>query len=145
MLDRAYFVPVEEETVYAEDVRTSLADVLGASAEAMRHVADVITTNDSADPARADVAAALVELERRRDHLSSLLLVDPYADAGAWEQHGAMLSAVDRLRVEVAATVRAPTANWRPPPVTERQRRAIRRLVDARADRVRARRHKPPS
>lgn len=142
LLDRAYFVPVEEETVYDEGVRTALADVLDSTADAMDHVAAVVATAGSAEPARADVAAALVRLRHRRDRLSSLLLVDPHADAGAWEQHGALLSAVDRLRVEVQATVRAPTAGWRPPPVTERQRRAVRRLVDARSERRRPGRRK---
>lgn len=143
LLDRAYFVPVEEETVYAEEVRTALADVLDRTTEALRSVSDVITARGSADPARAEVAATLTDLRHRRDHLSSLLLVDPHDDAGAWEQHGALLAAVDRLRVEVEAAVRAPTADWRPPPVTERQRQAVRRLVDARANRIGARRRRP--
>lgn len=143
LLDRAYFVPVEEDTVYAGDVRTALADVLDCTHDALCHVADVITASGSADPERAEVGVALVHLQLRRDHLSSLLLVDPHADAGAWEQHGALLSAVDRLRVEVEAAVRAPTADWRPPPVTQRQRQAVRRLVDARAAQRRSRRGRP--
>ena len=144
LLDRAYFVPVEEETVYTADVRTALADVMDSTADALRHVVQVIAATESPDPARADVAAALVQLQQRRDHLSSLLLVDPHADAGAWEQHGALLSAVDRLRVEVEATVRAPTSEWRPEPVTERQRQAVRRIVDARAARRDTRRRRKP-
>lgn len=140
LLDRAYFVPVEEATVYPEEIRTALADVLQSTSDAMRHVATVITAKGTGDTARDDVATALVALRERRDRLSSLLLVDPYVDAGAWEQHGALLSAVDRLRVEVEAAVREPTEDWRPPPITERQRRAVRRLVDARAARVKARR-----
>ena len=39
----------------------------------------------------------------RRDRLGALLLVDPHVDPAAWQQHGALLAAVDRLRVEIAA------------------------------------------
>jgi hypothetical protein len=57
-------------------------------------------------------------------------MVDPHADQGAWEQHGALLTAVDWLRVEVEAAVRPPETAWRPPAVGERQRQAVRRAID---------------
>jgi hypothetical protein len=86
-----------------------------------------------ADDARARVERHLDELHRRRDRLAELLLVDPVADQGAWEQHGTLLAAVDRLRVEIEAAVRPPETRWRPPVVGERQREALRRVRDAAA------------
>ncbi len=67
-----------------------------------------------------------------------LLLVDPHADAAAWQQHGALLAAVDRLRIEIEAAVRPPS-RWRPPSLTDRPRQAVRRMFDARAARQEAR------
>jgi len=66
------------------------------------------------------------------------LLVDPAVDAGAWEQHGALLAAVDRLRVEVEAAVRPTEGSWRPEPVHARHLAAVRRVLDnlARRDRI---------
>jgi hypothetical protein len=55
--------------------------------------------------------------------------VDPLADEAAWQQHGALLAAVDRLRVEVEAAARQPEGPWRPPPLTDRQRQAVRRFA----------------
>jgi len=140
LLDRTYFVPPEEEaTAYSEDVRAALAEVLEAAAEAVEDVAPVTAPTGSAEAARAEVEAGLSELQRRRDRLSELLLVDPHDDQGAWQQHGALLSAVDRLRVELEAAVRPPVEAWRPPRISERQRQAVRRAIDARYDRHRSR------
>ena len=60
-----------------------------------------------------------------------MLLVDPHTDAAAWQQHGALLTAVDRLRVETEAAVRPAAEAWRPPSLTEAPRRAARRVMDA--------------
>jgi hypothetical protein len=157
LLDRAYFVPDGQEgDAYGEDVRLALAGVLDAAAAAIAAVAPVAAVpaagtaaTTPTDEARAAVEARVAELHRRRDTLAGLLLVDPHTDQGAWQQHGALLAAVDRLRVEVDAAVRPPTGSWRPPPVSERQRRAVRRVIDARAERQRGRpprrsRRRPP-
>ncbi len=79
------------------------------------------------------------KLHDRRDRLAAMLMVDPRADQAAWQQHGALLAAVDRFRVEVEAAVRPPNRSWRPTPVTDRQRQAVRRMFDARAARQEAR------
>jgi uncharacterized membrane protein YccC len=143
LLDRTYFVPTEEEaTAYDEGVRSALADVLDITAQAIELVGEVASTEGPADAARTEVDVQLGELHVRRDRLSQLLLVDPHTDQGAWQQHGALLAAVDRLRVEVEAAVRPPEQAWRPPPVIGRQRQAMRRIVDARADRIGARRQR---
>ncbi len=146
LLDRTYFVPDDEEgTAYGEEVRAALADVLDAAADAVEHVGGVTSPGGSPDEARREVDAALAELQRRRDGLADLLLVDPHADQGAWQQHGALLAAVDRMRIDIEAAVRTPSAPWRPPPVTDRQRQAVRRMFDARAARQNERRRRNPS
>jgi hypothetical protein len=131
LLDRTYFVPeAEEATAYGAEARAALADVFDSAAEAMGAVVAVASGPD-ADTARADVETHLAELGRHHERLRALLVVDPRADQGAWQQHGALLAAVDRLHVEVAAAVRPTDAVWRPPAVGERQRQAVRRIVDA--------------
>lgn len=111
LLDRTYFVPNEEDA-YQDAERTALADLLDTAADGVQSVDD---------PER--LPTHLAELARSRDRLSTLLMVDPADDAGAWQQHGALLSAVDRLRVEVEAAARRPEGPWRPPPLTDPVRR----------------------
>jgi hypothetical protein len=134
LFDRTYFMPIEEQaTAYDEEERAALADVLECAATALAGVAPLASGAAPAYAAREAVEAHLIELHRRRDRLSQLLIVDPHADQAAWQQHGALLAAVDRLRVEVEATVRPSDASWRPPLITERQRQTFRRLMDAAA------------
>jgi hypothetical protein len=71
----------------------------------------------------------LSELHRRRDQLAELLLEESSADRAVWQQHGALLTALDRLRIEVEAAVHPPEEVWRPPPVIERQRRVLRQML----------------
>jgi|1186.fasta_scaffold30131_2 hypothetical protein len=147
MFDRAHFVPHEEDA-YDQPTRDAVADTLDAVATAIQGVAKVVTLADrgnriaadvtaggtpAEDAARRDVETRLAELHRRRDRLSGLLLVDPRADQGAWQQHGALLAGIDRLRVEIEAAIRPPQNQWRPTLVNERQRKAIRRVKDAAA------------
>ncbi len=143
LLDRTFFVPDEEEaTVYSDEVRASLADVLAAAADAIEGIAPVAHPDGPKDEPRRQVERQLAELTRRRDDLAKLLLVDPLADAAAWQQNGSLLAAVDRLRVEVAAAVRTPEEAWRPPRMQERRREAVRQLIDARNHRRRERRRR---
>jgi hypothetical protein len=142
LLDRTYFVPPDEEAgAYSDEVRAALADFLEAAAEAITTVGEIAV--DPAEDEKDRVQAHLTELERRRNRLGTLLLVDPLHDPAAWEQHGALLTAVDRLRVEVEAAARHPEGPWRPAPLTERQRQAVRRLVDDRGRRWLRRRRDP--
>jgi hypothetical protein len=144
LLDRTYYVPHEEETsAFGAGTRAALAEVLETAAIAIDGVAPVTNPVGAADAARADVEAHLTELRRHRDRLADLLLVDPHADQGAWQQHGALLAAVDRLRVEVEAAVRRPEEEWRPPRISDRQRQAVRRALDTRTERRRARSPRP--
>jgi uncharacterized membrane protein YccC len=121
MLDRTYFVPAEEEgRAYPPDTRQALADVLEAAADAVWEVGEIGRTSRP-DGARRRVERQLAALEGRQAGLSRLLVVDPAADPGAWQQHGAVLAAVDRLRVEVAAAVRPAGEEWHPRPLASRR------------------------
>jgi len=127
LLDRTYWVPEEEAGgVYPLEQRTVLADLLEVAADAVSSFDD-----------RDRLAGYLTELVRQRDALTELLMVDPAADAAAWQQHGALLSAVDRLRVEVEAAARQSDGPWRPTPLTDRQRQAVRRFANRRRRRDR--------
>jgi uncharacterized membrane protein YccC len=132
LLDRTFSMPDEEQgDAYDQDTRSALADVLEAAAPAMESVVPVAAGDGSAHDARHDVVANLDELHRQRQRLSSKLLVDPHVDPGAWEQHGALLAAVDRLGVEIDSATRPPDVQWRPPSVARRPRQAVRRIITA--------------
>ena len=88
---------------------------------------------DGATPGEA-VAAHLHEVGERTERLGELLYVDPHADAAAWQQHGALLAAIDRLRVEIDAAIRPPAGTWRPAALGTRPREALRRSLTAACD-----------
>jgi hypothetical protein len=144
LLDRTYFVPSEEaETVYDAEVRGELAQVLEAAADAIGHVSAVTAGTEAQDAARKEVDRRLAGLHRRRDRLARLLHEESLADRAAWQQHGALLTDLDRLRVEIEAAVRTPEEAWRSPPVIESQRRALRRMVAAARRSAERRRRRP--
>jgi hypothetical protein len=60
-------------------------------------------------------------------------MVDPRVDPGAWAQHGALLTAVDRLRVEIDTAVHPSDVPWRPGPIAGRPRAAVRKALNAAA------------
>ena len=141
LLDRTFYLPAEQEAdAYGPEARGALADVLDTTADAVWEIGEVAAGTMRTESARPRVERLLDELLRRRDRLASMLLVDPAADPAAWEQHGAVLAAVDRFRVEVASAVRPPEQEWRPPRVSDRQRQAVRRVVAERAQSFRERR-----
>jgi uncharacterized membrane protein YccC len=135
IFDRTFFLPSDlAAEAYGPEARAALADVLDCAAEAMSDVADVVAGTGPVEPARARVLEHLLELHRRRDRLGQLLLTDPHADAAAWQQHGALLAAVDRLRVELDAAVRPASGPWTPPVIGGASRQAVRRVLDAAAE-----------
>lgn len=143
LLDRTYFVPAEDAaTVYDADVREALADVIEAAADAIEQVPKVTSGSAPADTARQAVERRLAELKRRQDRLAELLVREVGADRAAWQQHGSLLTDLDRMRVEIEAAIRPPEHAWRPPPVTERQRRAVRQVVEAGRETARRRRRR---
>jgi uncharacterized membrane protein YccC len=135
IFDRTFFLPSDlAAEAYGPDARAALADVLDCAAEAMSGVAEVAAGDQPVEPARVRVLEHLVELHHRRDRLGQLLLIDPKADAAAWQQHGALLAAVDRLRVELEAAVHPASEPWIPPVIGEGTRQAVRRVMDAAAE-----------
>lgn len=144
LLDRTYSLPPElARRAYSDPARSALADVLDIAASALADVGTVTSAADSSTTsnnpglaaARGVVRVELTELHRRRDALAERLVADPITDQGAWQQNGALLAAVDRLRTEVEAAVQPSSQAWRPTPVTERQRQALRRFTRKRRDR----------
>jgi hypothetical protein len=132
IFDRTLYLPPHLETeAYGPETRAALADVLDCAADAMSDAAEVAVGAEPVEAARTRVELHLVDLHRLRDRLGQLLLVDPHADAAAWQQHGALLAAVDRLRVEIEAAVRPASGPWRPPLIAEGPRQAVRRVIDA--------------
>ena len=144
LLDRTYFVPSEQaETVYDERVRGVLAQVLQAAADAIGHVPAVTSGTQAQDAARTEVDRRLSELHRRRDLLADLLHEESSSDRAAWQQHGALLTDLDRMRIEIEAAVRPPGQAWRHPPVIESQRRALRQIIAAARQSAERRRRRP--
>jgi hypothetical protein len=144
LLDRTYFVPSEQaETVYDAQVRSELTHVLEAAADAIGHVSAVTSGTEAQHAARTEVDRRLSELHRRRDRLAELLHEESIADRAVWQQHGALLTDLDRMRVEIEAAVRAPEEVWRAPQVIESQRRALRQIVEAARQSAERRRRRP--
>lgn len=143
MLDRAYYVPeAEGGEAFSAPVRLALADALRAAAGAVERVEGVTQPPPAPELARLQVLSHVQELGRHRDRLAALLRIDPAVDEAAWQQHGALLAALDRARVEVEAAVRVTDVPWRPAPLTERQRRTVRRAVDTHRRRQEERRRR---
>ena len=130
LLDRTYFVP-DETMAYPPAARRALADVLDAFAVNLEDAATVVSGAGSADSSGGRMEAHTADLDRRRDELSAQLMIDPRADPSAWAQHGGLLTAVDRLRVEVETAIHPSDAPWRPEPLAERPREAVRRVLAA--------------
>jgi Aromatic acid exporter family member 1 len=133
LLDRTFFVPEEEAgRAWSPAVREALAEVLRRLGAALEEAGAAVGTG--ADPSPAAVEEHLTALVQERDRLAAALFVDPRADPAAWGQHGALLDAVDRLRVEVATALRPPAVTWSPP-LAERPRQAVRRALGRRRGR----------
>ncbi|MGB9377449.1 MAG: hypothetical protein WCB04_08050, partial [Mycobacteriales bacterium] len=133
LLDRTFFVPSEQEsTVYDAEVRELLADVLKAAADAIEQVPAVTSDSSERDAARAVIERRLADLLRRRERLSDVLLRQARGDRAIVQQHSALLTDLDRMRIEVDAAVRPPDQPWQSTAVVDRQRRALQRMVEAR-------------
>jgi Aromatic acid exporter family member 1 len=132
LLDRTFFVPEEEAgRAWSAAAREALAEVLQLLGAALEQAGGVGT---GSDPTPADVEDQLTALLDGRERLAAALLVDPRADPAAWGQHGALLDAVDRLRVEAGTALRPPAVSWGPP-LAGRPRQAVRRALRRRRDR----------
>jgi hypothetical protein len=132
LLDRTYYVP-QAADAYSAAERTALAEVLDAFAATLQDAVDVVARVESGEPGAARTTENLIALDRRRDGLGERLMVDPRVDPGAWAQHGALLTAVDRLRVEIDTAVHPSDVPWRPSPIAGRPRAAVRKALNAAA------------
>jgi hypothetical protein len=129
VLDRTYFVPEHDpQGPYSRAALDALADVFEAFADSIDTVSVQNATGEGSG--EDSDAGDFAELLARRDELATHLLVDPWADPAGWEQHGALLAAVDRLRVEVAAATRPGVEPWRPEGMGTRGRAAVRDALD---------------
>jgi Aromatic acid exporter family member 1 len=129
VLDRTYFVPpAEQSSAYTPEQREALGDLLTTAAAAIGAVAPVAGGGGAAEAARLRVEEHLATLDERRSRLAGVLAVDPVVDEAAWSQHGSLLAAVDRLRVEIAAAAREVEPPAQPEPAIARQ---VRRWVDS--------------
>jgi uncharacterized membrane protein YgaE (UPF0421/DUF939 family) len=126
LLDRTYFVP-DEGTAYTPEAREGLAGVLEALAVTLEDAASVAEGRVLPGGADSPLETNLATLDIRRDELGERLMVDPRADPGAWAQHGALLNAVDRLRVEITTAVHPSDVPWRRRRLSDRPREAVRR------------------
>jgi aromatic acid exporter family member 1 len=129
VLDRTYFVPAgEQATAYTGAQRAALGDLLVTAAGAIKAVAPIAAGGEAADAARLLVEEHLTALDERRTQLARVLAVDPLVDEAAWSQHGSLLAAVDRLRVEIAAAAREVETPAQPEAPLAKQ---VRRWVDS--------------
>jgi len=129
VLDRTYFVPAgEQATAYTAPQQAALGDLLVTAAGAIKVVAPIAAGGEAADAARLLVEEHLTALDERRTRLARVLAVDPLVDEAAWSQHGSLLAAVDRLRVEIAAAAREVEP---PEPPEAPLAKQVRRWVDS--------------
>jgi Aromatic acid exporter family member 1 len=129
VLDRTYFVPAgEQASAYTPAQREALSDLLGTAAAAIAATAPIAAGGEAAGAARLAVEEHLVVLEERRTTLAGVLAVDPVVDEAAWSQHGSLLAAADRLRVEIAAAARELEPPVQPEAPLAKQ---VRRWVDS--------------
>jgi len=129
VLDRTYFVPAgEQATAYTPPQQAALGDLLATAAGAIKAVAPIAAGGEAANAARVLVEEHLTALDERRTRLARVLAVDPLVDEAAWSQHGSLLAAVDRLRVEIAAAAREVEPTEQPEAPLAKQ---VRRWVDS--------------
>lgn len=126
LLDRTYYVSRPDQA-YSPQARDVLADVLEQAAEAFIAVGAYASFSSAEAVAEPGLSERRETLRQHRDRLSALLLVDPVHDEAAWQQHGALLASIDRLRVEIDAVAAPVEQPWRPPPASLRPHSAGRR------------------
>ena len=130
VLDRTYFVPAgEQATAYTAAQRAALGDLLVTAAGAIKAVAPIAAGGEAADlrPACWSRSTSPPSTSAAR----SLPACSPSTrsvDEAAWSQHGSLLAAVDRLRVEIAAAAREVEPPAQPEAPLAKQ---VRRWVDS--------------
>jgi uncharacterized membrane protein YgaE (UPF0421/DUF939 family) len=129
LVDRTSRMPEGEAAAYSPEARAALAHVLDALATALEDLGAVVCRGETTEVAASRIQTHLETLETWRDRLSTLLLVDPQSDPEAWVLHGALLSSIDRLRVELETALHPSLGPWRPAPLAAGPRRAVRQAL----------------
>jgi hypothetical protein len=137
---------VQDDPDYARNVRCGTA-VLMADMAAVFRALGLCARNrvdGRGEQEHVELASALKTLQRRRDTLKSVLIGDPRIRHGLWELNAALMTAVDRMLLELDATMIAPD------PDQHRTAQALARLraavhdVTHRLDARAARDQEPP-
>jgi hypothetical protein len=94
---------VREDPGYADDVRTTAADLMLALAAVVRAFGRLIRAEVEAfaEAAEEDLTAALNALRRRRSEVEDLLIADPRSRHGLWEVNSSLLTTADRMLLEL--------------------------------------------
>ncbi len=132
------------ETVYGEDVRAALSDLLGDVADTVESYGALIGSEAAGGgPGDQRLRDSLSQAWRTRDLLADLLRREERLRQDQWSMHGALTSHVDRLLRDLDSDARAELrASWpqRPAPLTAPMQTALARPVQ----RARSRWGRPP-
>ena len=103
---------VQDDPDYAENVRCSAAVLMADMATVFRAFGRCAMAASMARPRseHAELASALETLRRRRDTLEDVLIGDPRVRQGLWELNSALVTTVDRMLLELDATMITPTS-----------------------------------
>jgi uncharacterized membrane protein YgaE (UPF0421/DUF939 family) len=133
LFDRTSVVQEDEVAAYTPEARDALAHVLDALATALEDTSAVMRSGETTEAAARRIETHLETLQQWRNELSTRLLVDPQSDPRAWVQHGALLNAIDRLRVELETTLHPSLDPWHPVPLAAGPRQAMRHALTSAA------------
>ena len=106
---------VQDDPDYAENVRCSTAVLMADMATVFRAFGRCASgrVDGTAEEEHAALASALETLRRRRDTLESVLIGDPRIRHGLWELNAALVTTVDRMLLELDATMITPDLDQR--------------------------------
>ncbi|HXV92404.1 MAG TPA: aromatic acid exporter family protein [Pseudonocardia sp.] len=94
---------VREDPGYVQEVRRVTGDVLTGMARVVRAYGRLVSAEIStpAEEEQRELTDALGELRRTRSRSEALLLDDPRSRGGLWELNAALLTAADRMLLEL--------------------------------------------
>ncbi|MGR6964135.1 hypothetical protein ACU610_06725 [Geodermatophilus sp. URMC 61] len=119
---------VEENAVYADIVRRTVASLLERMGNVVREFGHVLVseTPDAEEGGRNRLSGALEALRSGRALMQDLLIGDPRSHAGLWELNSTLLATIDRMLDEFGAVEGPP-----PRPAAAGSSRARRAAVTA--------------
>jgi hypothetical protein len=106
---------MQDDPDYAENVRCSTAVLMADMATVFRAFGRCASgrVDGTAEEQHAVLASALETLRRRRGTLESVLIGDPRIRHGLWELNAALVTTVDRMLLELDATMITPDLDQR--------------------------------